>query len=72
MKKNVENLFAELLEEIKQEEREAEQRRQKILAEGCTCEEKIECIGTISKIKFLECPICHKQFTLDGEPINLN
>lgn len=57
------------MQEIIAEEKIEEERRKEILAKGCPCTNKVERIGFFSKIKFLECPICFKQYNLDGTPI---
>lgn len=59
----------EIMQEIIAEEKIEEERRKEILAKGCPCTNKVERIGFFSKIKFLECPICFKQYNLDGTPI---
>lgn len=62
-------LANEIIDEILEEERQSEIKRQEILKNGCPCTNKIERIGTISKIHFLECDVCYKQFDLNGNPI---
>ena len=59
----------EIMQEIIAEEKIEEERRKEILAKGCPCTNKVERVGFFSKIKFLECPICFKQYNLDGTPI---
>ena len=47
------DIFDEILNEIKEEERQREIERQKIIKNGCPHTNKIECIGTFSRIHFL-------------------
>jgi len=62
-------IFNDILEEIKQEEKQKEIKRQEIIKNGCPCTNKIERIATISRIHFLECDICFKQFDMQGNEI---
>ena len=63
------DIFDEILNEIKEEERQREIERQKIIKNGCPHTNKIECIGTFSRIHFLECNICLKQFDMQGNEL---
>ncbi len=60
----------EIMEEIQAEEKAEEERRKEICKNGCPCETKIKRIGTFSKKPFLVCPVCFKQYELDGTEIN--
>ena len=62
--------FNEILDEILEEEKQREVKRKEIVKNGCPCTNKIKRIATISKIEFLECDVCYKQFDLKGEVIN--
>jgi len=63
-------LVKELMVEILEEEKQREIKRKEIIKNGCPCTNKIKRIATISKIEFLECDVCYKQFDLKGEVIN--
>lgn len=65
------DIMEEILKEVIEEEKMEEQRRREIIANGCPCTEKEEHIGTFSKIHFLQCSICGKQFDMDGTEISL-
>ena len=65
-----ETLFNEILNEVIEEEKVEEQHRKEIIAKGCPCINKEEHIGTFTKIHFLQCPICGKQFNMDGTEIS--
>ncbi|WP_206459406.1 hypothetical protein [Anaerovorax sp. IOR16] len=64
-----ENLTDEILAEIIQEENQKEIEKQEIIKNGCPHVNKTERVGTISKVHFLECDICKKQFDMMGNPI---
>lgn len=61
-------LTDEILEELLKEEAEEEIRRQEIIKNGCPCKNKVRKTYSLSKIDYLECDICHKQFSMDGNP----
>ncbi len=56
-------------DEVLAEEKELELRNQEIIKNGCPCTNKTEHIYTFSRIHYLMCDVCRKQFTLDGEEI---
>lgn len=58
----------ELVNKVLKEKKKNEMKRQEILKNGCPHTNKTERIATISKIHFLECNICFKQFDLKGNP----
>ena len=59
----------ELINEILEEEKVKEIKRQEIIKNGCPHTNKIKRIATISRIEFLECDVCYKQFDLQGNKI---
>lgn len=67
--KSDDELIDEILEEIIKEEKERKLRNQEIINNGCPHTNKTERIGTISRIHFLECNVCYKQFDLKGNEI---
>jgi len=58
-----------LVNEVLEEAKVKEAKRQEIIKNGCPCTNKIKRIATISKIEFLECDVCYKQFDLSGNEI---
>ena len=69
MSKAFETLFSEILDEIEQEEIKQDGINKAIIANGCPCSNKIERIGLFSKKHYFECPICFKQFDVNGRGI---
>ena len=65
----MEDLLNEILDKVLAEEREDRLKREAIIKEGCPCVNKVERVATISRIHFLECAVCNKQFTMDGREI---
>jgi len=64
------NKIAEgILKEILEEEKVKEIERQEIIKNGCPHTNKIKRVATISRIEFLECDVCYKQFDLQGNEI---
>ena len=63
------DIVAEILKEFEEEEKIEEEKRKEILANGCPCTVKIERIGRFSKKHYLECPVCFREFDLDGNVI---
>jgi len=59
----------EILAEILAEEKELELRNQEIIKNGCPCTKKTEHVYTFSRIPYLMCVVCRKQFDLDGNEI---
>lgn len=64
-----EKLANEIITKILEEEKQSEIKRQEIIKNGCPHTNKTEQIATISKIHFLQCDICFKQFDLNGNPL---
>jgi hypothetical protein len=63
------DIFYKILEEIKTEEKAEEERRNAIIKNGCPHIEKIERIGTFTKMHYLECAVCKKQFYMNGTEV---
>ena len=63
---DIDRLTDDILRELKEEEKQMETKRLDIVKNGCPCLNKIERISSISRIHFLECEICYKQFDLKG------
>lgn len=61
------DIFDEILEKLKKEEKEQETKRQQIIKNGCPHINKIEKIYSLSGIHYLECDICYKQFDMQGK-----
>jgi hypothetical protein len=66
---SIEEFTDRILKEIIEEEKQKETKRQEIIKNGCPHTNKIKRVATISKIEFLECDICYKQFDLNGNEI---
>jgi hypothetical protein len=64
-----EKWLIDLVDKVIDEHKQKEIKRKQIIENGCPHTNKIKCIATISKIEFLECDICFKQFDLDGNEI---
>jgi hypothetical protein len=67
--KTIDEITDEILAEIIQEEIERELKNQEIIKNGCPHTNKIQRIATISRIHFLECDVCLKQFDMKGNEI---
>lgn len=65
------NFYNEILDEIKAEERAEEERRKRIIKNGCPHTEKIKRKSLVYKIEWLECSVCGKQFYLDGTEVEI-
>jgi len=63
------NYIDEIINEIKEEEKQREMKRKEIIENGCPHTNKTKRIATISKKEFLECDVCYKQFYLNGDEI---
>ena len=63
------NYIDEIINEIKEEEKQKEIKRQEIIKNGCPHINKIKRVATISRIEFLECEVCYKQFYLNGDEV---
>ena len=61
------NIVDEILMEIREEEKIEEKKRKEIIKNSCPCTIKIERIGRFSKEHYLECPVCFKQYQMDGK-----
>jgi len=59
----------DILKEILEEEKIEKIRKEEIIKNGCPHINKVERIATISRIHFLECDVCLKQFYLNGKEI---
>lgn len=62
------DIFDEILEEIKKEEKEEQARKEQIIKNGCHHTNKIEKVYSLSKKHYLESDVCYKQFNMDGTP----
>ena len=64
-----ERVANEIIDKILEEEKILDLNRSEIIKNGCPHTNKTEQIATLSKIHFLQCDVCFKQFDLDGNPL---
>ena len=67
--KNLSDFVQEVLEAVKEDEKEQEEKRQVIIKKGCPHTNKVKKSSLVYKTEWLECDVCGKQFYLDGTEV---